>query len=163
MGCGKTTVGRNLAGLLGLPFIDLDDTVAARAGRSIPEIFRDDGEEAFRQLETEALVAVIAQPAAVVATGGGILTREENRTRMAAAGVSIWLHLPFETILERLGQEERRRRPLFQSAARARALYEERLPVYGQAEIKMELGAGESPETVAAAIASRIRGESCVT
>ena len=159
MGSGKTTVGQELAKLVELPFIDLDDTVAAQAGRSIGEIFAEDGEPVFRVLESQALALAAAAPPAVIATGGGVMTQPLNRTRMAAAGVSIWLHVPFRTIVARLSETEKRQRPLFHSEGVAQALYNERIGAYGRADIKIEVESGESPRQVATRIASKIRGE----
>ncbi len=159
MGSGKTTVGQELAKLLELPFLDLDDTVAAQAGRSIAEIFAEGGEQGFRTLESVALAAATEGPAAVIAAGGGLMTQPQNRARMAAAGVSVWLHVPFGTIVARLSEMEKRQRPLFDSESAAQALYNERLGAYGRADIKIEVESGESPRRVATRIASKIRGE----
>jgi shikimate kinase len=162
MGSGKTTVGRELAKLMKLPFLDLDDTVARQAGRSIAEIFAEGGEQRFRALESRALAAAAAAPPAVIATGGGLMTRPQNRARMAGAGVSVWLHVPFGTIVARLSEKEKGQRPLFHSESAAQALYNERLEAYGRADIKIEVESGESPRQVATRIASKIRGEQCV-
>lgn len=77
-GCGKTTVGTELACRLGRTFVDMDEEIVKRAGKSIPEIFAEDGEEAFRSVETEVLRELAPQSALVIATGGGVVTRERN-------------------------------------------------------------------------------------
>ena len=77
-GCGKTTLGKALAARLGRPFYDADTVLEQRAGRSIPEIFRCDGEAAFRALETQTLAELGKCSGAVIATGGGCVTRPEN-------------------------------------------------------------------------------------
>ncbi len=80
MGSGKTTVGRTLARALGREFVDLDRTVVKRAGRQIPEIFAENGEDYFRDLEHHALLdALRGRPRSVVACGGGVVVRPENR------------------------------------------------------------------------------------
>jgi len=92
MGVGKTTVGRRLARELQRPFADADEQLELRAGRIIPAIFRDDGEEAFRRLESEVLADLLgrAHPL-VVAAGGGVVTRPENRALMGRRAFVIWL------------------------------------------------------------------------
>jgi shikimate dehydrogenase len=77
-GCGKSTVGRALAQTMGRPFSDIDELIEAAAGKSIPEIFAEDGEEAFRQLETRILAEETKKNGLVIATGGGVVTRPEN-------------------------------------------------------------------------------------
>jgi len=77
-GCGKTTVGTELARRLGRKFVDMDEEIVKRAGKSIPDIFAGEGEEAFRSLETQVLRELAPQSALVIATGGGVVTRERN-------------------------------------------------------------------------------------
>lgn len=101
---GKTRLSRRLAESLKLPYIDLDAAIEARAGRTIPEIFADDGEVGFRWLETEALKQALAGSPGVLALGGGALLDEGNRHRAEAAGQVVCLRAGFDTIIERLGQ-----------------------------------------------------------
>ncbi|WP_432549496.1 shikimate kinase [Kineococcus esterisolvens] len=84
MGTGKTTVGRLLAEHLRLPFTDTDHVVEARAGRPVPEVFRTDGEEAFRDMEQAAVADVLAGEEAVVSLGGGACGRAATRERLRA-------------------------------------------------------------------------------
>ena len=84
-GCGKTTVGQRLAAELGLGFVDCDAEIEEKAGKTIPEIFAEDGEEIFRKWETEVLKDALKTPGKVVATGGGIVLREENRVALCRA------------------------------------------------------------------------------
>ena len=83
MGCGKSTLGQMLAKRLGRAFIDLDGEIERREGRSIPDIFAAEGDAGFRKYETAALLDALCADNAVIATGGGIVTREENIAAMA--------------------------------------------------------------------------------
>jgi len=94
MGAGKTTIGRRVAALLDRPFVDADDELAERSGRSVREWFEEDGEPIFRKAEAELLHTLLdaAEPV-VVATGGGVVIAEENRRRLTADDVTVvWLH-----------------------------------------------------------------------
>ena len=91
MGCGKSTMAGQLARLTGTPCLDLDAEIERREGRTIPEIFAADGDAGFRLCETAALRAVCAGVPHIVATGGGIVTRQENIDLMRAHGTVIWL------------------------------------------------------------------------
>lgn len=134
MGCGKSSTGRELAARLDARFIDLDGEIVAREGRSIPEIFREGGEEAFRAVELETLRAVLDEAEAasqdtVLALGGGALTRPEARQLVFDRSECVWLCARLDTIRERLGAADASR-PLFQDAE---ALFESRTPIYAQA------------------------------
>jgi shikimate kinase len=154
MGSGKTTVGRALAGALGWSFVDLDAEVEARAAMTVREVFARLGEPAFRELEHEALRDVIAAPPpVVVATGGGTFTFERNLALLQGAGVSVWLNPSFATIVRRIGTLGKRDRPLFRNEAEALALYQARLPAYRLAEHRIDVGADDSADEVAARVA----------
>lgn len=88
-GSGKTTIGKRLADRLWQPFIDTDDLVIKKAGKSIKEIFEQEGEQRFRDLETEVVREVCTQPETVIAFGGGALDREENREAIKQAGLRL--------------------------------------------------------------------------
>ncbi len=127
-GCGKTTVGRELARLSGKPFVDLDERIVDAAGTSIPEIFRQEGEETFRHLESMVLDDVCAQGGQIIATGGGAVLQKENRTAMRRTGRVYFLRrdlslLPKEgrPLSQKGSLEEmyRVRKPLYQAAADA--------------------------------------------
>lgn len=130
MGSGKSSVGRRLAKRLDIPLIDLDDYIVTKAGRSIPEIFAEQGEEAFRDMESEALREVLGKPA-VVATGGGVVMREENRELLKAHPPVIWLKASPEFLADRIDGDSNR--PLIaagETLKKLQALAEVRYPLY---------------------------------
>ena len=151
MGCGKSSTGRALAARLGARFVDLDEEIVARAGRPIPEIFRD-GEDAFRAVELETLRAVLdaadaAQGDTVLALGGGALTLPAARELIFSRTRCVWLRTRLETIRQRLGDADASR-PLF---ANADSLYARREPLYAQAPFAVDTD-GQSPDEVASEI-----------
>ena len=121
-GCGKSTIGRNLAKETGKKFVDADTEIELLAGKTIPEIFAQDGEEAFRLLETEVLTALGKQSGLVIATGGGCVTRERNYPLLHQNSRIIWL----KRCPTRLPTEGR---PLSQQTSPVE-LYEMRKPMY---------------------------------
>jgi shikimate kinase len=154
MGSGKTTVGRALAAALGWGFVDLDAEVEGRAAMTVREIFARLGEPAFRELEHAALCEVIDRAGpAVVATGGGTFTFERNLALVRGAGRSVWLNPSFATIVRRIGALGKQDRPLFRNEVEALALYRARLDAYREADHRVDVGAEETPEEVAARVA----------
>ena len=117
MGAGKSAAGPELARLLGLPFVDLDERVAAQAGASPGEIFARAGEAGFRELEATALEALCAEPPAVVALGGGAACSEASWRALRRAGVALRLDAPLSELARRLDADPRGRswRPLISS------------------------------------------------
>ena len=150
MGSGKTTVGRRLADKLGLSFEDTDAGVVRRTGRSIPEIFRGDGEAAFRAEESRVLREILGGPGSVVcACGGGSMESEENRALAAAGALVVWLHAPAGVCRSRIDAGTR---PLLAMRARFaaafEALFQARLSCYAEAA---DLAVGsDGPEELAA-------------
>ena len=132
MGCGKSTVGRLLAERMRLPLIDLDEEIARAAGKTIPEIFEQEGEAGFRARETAALERALAREDGVIATGGGIVTRAENIRMMREKGVVVWLCRPLEDMIADVRQDTR---PNLagDKAERMRTLYGQRERLYAAA------------------------------
>ncbi len=110
MGAGKTTIGRHLATELSLPFIDTDHEIEERCGADIPWIFDVEGEAGFRAREHKVLNDVCQNQPAVIATGGGIVMLEDNRTLLKEHGVTVYLHATVNQQLNRTGKD--RSRPL---------------------------------------------------
>jgi shikimate kinase len=103
MGAGKTTIGRRLARRLSRPFIDSDQQVELRTGRTVREIFESDGEPAFRVLEADALEEALDTPSpSVIAAAGGTVLSEANRDRMRAGGTVVWLRADPDTLARRV-------------------------------------------------------------
>jgi shikimate kinase len=113
MGTGKTTVGMRVAKSLGWRFVDTDRLIVRKAGKPIPRIFEESGEESFRDFETEVLRKCAEGAGQVISTGGGIVTRERNREILKEAGYVIWLKASPETIYERV--KNNRNRPLLKT------------------------------------------------
>lgn len=130
-GSGKSTVGRQLARRLGLPFRDSDHEVEARIGCSIREFFEREGEAAFRDVEEEVIRELTQAGPAVLATGGGAVLRPANREQLRSTGCVIYLRSLPEELFRRLRHDSQR--PLLQVAdplQKLRALYDERDPLY---------------------------------
>jgi len=108
MGSGKSAVARRLKTQLGLPRVDLDKNIEALAGKRIPRIFAEDGEEIFRQLETRALCEALSETQ-IVATGGGVVTREENRKVLRESAKSgamiVYLRAGAQALSQRIRQQ----------------------------------------------------------
>ncbi len=139
MGAGKTTVGRRLAQRLGLPFVDADTEIEKAAGKSIPEIFEEDGEEFFRAGEEKVIARLLDGGPQVLATGGGAWMREATRERVCEKGISIWLKADIEVLMERVMR--RPGRPLLETddpRVVMERLMEERYPLYALADITVE-------------------------
>lgn len=156
MGAGKSSVGQVLARRLGWRFVDLDQRIEVRAGRTIPEIFTHSGEEFFRGIETAALRELLAEFGhglpMVVALGGGVPGREENTALLASCGApQVFLDAPLEVLRERC-RETAPARPLFRDEQQARLLYESRQQHYLKAQLRVDT-TSRSVEEIAAHIA----------
>jgi shikimate kinase len=141
MGAGKTTNGKWLARQLGKKFIDMDAYIEQKTGTSITHIFELEGESGFRQREASALVELLALENQVIATGGGCILLEANRTLMQQCGLVVYMHIPPEMQLQRLLNDKKR--PLLQTDDRAERLQQlatVRNPLYAScADITLDL------------------------
>jgi shikimate kinase len=150
MGCGKTTVARELALQLACDFTDLDSFITQREGRSPADIIEEDGEPHFREVETRALRDVLQNhDADVVALGGGTWTVSANRSLITDHDCStIWLDAPFELCWQRIVTSSNTVRPLAPDHETARNRYQSRVESYKLAEGRITLTESDTPETI---------------
>jgi shikimate kinase len=136
MGAGKSSIGKRLAAALDLPFADADAEIEKAAGKTINEIFEENGEAYFRDGERRVIARLLKEGGKVLATGGGAFMNEETRARIAEAGISVWLKADLDLLMSRVARRDNR--PLLR-AENPRAVMEkliaDRYPVYAQADI----------------------------
>lgn len=135
MGAGKTTVGKKLAKRLGYFFIDTDSEIEKEQGCSITEIFKYGGEECFRDLETDILQKLQTKQNLVIATGGGMVLRNENRSLMQSLGTRVYLKVELQELMRRLKKDKKR--PLLQKSKPEEHILEmlqQRKSIYEEAE-----------------------------
>lgn len=150
MGAGKSTVGRRLASVLGVEFVDSDNEIAEAAGCSISEIFETYGEAMFRDLEKRVLLRLLSSEPCVIATGGGAFMNEEIRAAIKDHTLSIWLRADLPVLVERVSRRDTR--PLLKTGDKneiLERLMKERYPVYEQADITIDSNAGPHDTVVA--------------
>ncbi len=161
MGAGKTSVGRILASRLGWRFVDLDDRICEREKRSVPEIFRESGEEYFRRVESECLRELLEgagreKQNLVIALGGGAYVQTRNQEMIAAAGVPvIFLDAEPEELYRRCAPHKGTR-PLLGDENQFRQLYEARREGYRRAGVRIDTTA-LAPEQVAEEVAKNLK------
>jgi shikimate kinase len=149
MGVGKSTIGRKLAQLLGLPFHDADDEIEKAAQLSVTEIFERFGEAHFRDGERRVIARLLEAGPSVVATGGGAFVQPETRALIHQKGIAIWLDSDLATLVDRVSRRDNR--PLLRGGdpkeiiARLKA---ERGPAYSEAPIKVMSDAGPHGDAV---------------
>ncbi len=139
MGAGKTSVGRRLAEKLDIPFVDADHEIETAAGKSIPDIFADHGEDYFREGERRVIARLLENGKQVLATGGGAFMNDETRARVQQHGISVWLKADLDLLLKRVSK--RNDRPLLRQddpASVMKKLMDLRYPVYAEANITVE-------------------------
>lgn len=151
MASGKTTVGKALAERIGLPFIDVDEQIAVSAGKSIPSIFKDEGEIGFRARERRAVRDLVEGPAAVIATGGGTYADPTLRQLLRGAGKTVYLEASFELIQERMSEsKERGKRPMLKGPdpdLTIKRLLRDRSAAYRESDATIPVD-GQSPEAL---------------
>lgn len=136
MGAGKSSIGRRLAQVLGLGFVDSDDEIEKAANLTIPEIFERHGEAHFRDGERKVIARLLSEGGKVIAVGGGAFENPQTRTEVDEHGLSVWLKADFETLMTRV--RRRSHRPLLQTAdpeGTLRRLLEVRSPNYALADL----------------------------
>ena len=160
-GTGKSTVARQLALALGWDWVDADVEIELRAGKSIAAIFADDGENRFRDLESEVLADLATKTNTIIAAGGGVVLRETNRQQLRQCGHVIWLKALPTTILNRVAacSTSASRRPNLTTLGgetEVVRLLAERTPIYQQCA-NLEIDTEEkSPEEIAGEIIARL-------
>ena len=149
MGAGKTTIGKQLAQMLGYTFLDSDHEIEAHTGASIPLIFELEGEQGFRERETKMIDRLSQQNNIVMATGGGAVLREENRRMLVARGIVVYLAASLDQLYNRTRRDKNR--PLLQTGNprdKLASLIEEREPLYkAVADITVDTGRGNIKST----------------
>lgn len=155
MGCGKTTVGKVLAKTLGYSFVDLDELIEQTEGRSIPQIFKDSGEEYFRDLETKSIKSFGSDT--VIALGGGAVLRKENALAAKAQGELIYIETKFDTCFGRIKGDSNR--PLASNASYDELCtrYNSRAPIY-EAACSIKISGEGNAVQIANAIIEKVRG-----
>jgi shikimate kinase len=159
---GKTTLARHLAERLGWDWIDADVEIERRAGKSIARIFAEDGEPAFRDLESTVIAALCGQPRLVVAAGGGAPLREESRRTMRKSGQVVWLTAAPETILKRMTGDATTadRRPGLTNLPPLEEivqLLQRRAPIYRESAHLIVDTEGKSPEQLTEEILAQLK------
>jgi shikimate kinase len=155
MGAGKSVCGRMLARRLGRCFVETDDLIVSRDGRAIVDIFRQDGEDAFRRLEGDVLTALALKSGDVIATGGGLPCREGRMEALRALGTVVWLRGDLAELVER-ARRIGGRPMLERSPADVEALYRAREPYYARAHVTVDT-AGLGIDQVVARMLAALR------
>lgn len=155
MGAGKTAVGRTLAQLLDVPFLDSDQEIEAAAAMTVPEIFARDGEPFFRARETQVISRLLRGQACVLSTGGGAFLSATNRETISQRGVSVWLDADLDLLWSRV--RHRDTRPLLRTPdpkATLSDLYAQRVPEYSKSDVRVPCAPAVSLDLMAERVAS---------
>jgi len=146
MGSGKTTVGRELAARIDAPFFDLDELIESAEKMTIREMFAQKGEPYFRKRERDLLRSTKNLDAAVIATGGGTFTFDENIQFIQSEGLSVYLSAPYALLRSRIGSKDDR--PLFRDDISTHELYANRIRYYRMSDITIEIREEETPTEI---------------
>ena len=147
MGAGKTAVGRGLSQRLSVPFLDSDSEIETAANRTVPEIFKRDGEKFFRAREAEVIARLLEEKRGVLSTGGGAFLAQDNRIQITNRGVSVWLDADLDLLWHRVRLKDTR--PLLRTAdpfATLTKIYGNRVPTYAKADVVVKSISGLSIE-----------------
>ena len=154
MGCGKTTVGKILSRMLAWEYLDLDELIEKEAGKPIPVIFKEDGENVFRDLEYEAVASLAQRIRCVISAGGGTMVYERNRKAISPLDTVVFLDADFESCYNRIKNSNR---PLVQQHTKEEleSLFNQRKGAYLEAA-KITVDARFQPQAAAEEIAGRL-------
>lgn len=155
MGCGKTTVGKELAKILGASYIDSDDYIVRETGLSIPEIFDKFGEPHFRKIEADT-IAQLSLKKGVVACGGGAMLNPQTAETARKNGIVIFLDVPFEVCYERISGDTNRPIVMSSTKEQLKQRFDDRYPLY-KAHSSFTVDANKSPVMLAKEIAGLIK------
>jgi len=163
-GSGKSSVARHLAQSLDISWVDSDDVIEEQAGKSIRQIFADDGEAEFRRLECDVVRELTSRPSLIIAAGGGAILAEENRQQMKSSGPVVWLQARAATLADRIQQDDTTadRRPSLTGQSVTEevvAVLRQRLPLYQDAATNIVDTEGMTPEQVTAEIVAQLSAE----
>lgn len=156
MGCGKTTVGRVLADMLELGYEDMDAYIEKKAGMSIPQIFAEKGEDAFRRMETEA-VAELGKAGGVISCGGGAMLKDINAGTAAKYGTVVYIDVPYDVCYGRISGDTNRPIVMANTKESLEEIYNDRAPLY-LAHSQVRADGNKSPEDIAADIKAKVNG-----
>jgi shikimate kinase len=154
-GAGKSTIGSMVAEALGVPFLDVDSDIEAVAGKPIPDIFIDDGEEHFRKLETRAVIAALERFDGVLALGGGAVLAPENRAALAGHTV-VYLVVDVPDAISRVGLGQGRPLLALNPRATLRHLLSQRRPLYEEVATITVNTDGRTPEEITADVLKQL-------
>ena len=158
MGAGKTRVGREIAMILDMPFVDADREIENAAGCSVQEIFEMYGEQGFREGELRVIERLLQEGPLVLATGGGAFINEKTRENIKESSVSVWLRADLDLLVERTGRTNHR--PLLQNTDPRKVLQElmnKRDPIYALADITVECKAKITPRAMGHVVVDAVR------
>ena len=157
-GAGKSSVGRRVAEQLGVPFADSDALIESRAGTTVSDIFVNQGEAAFRDLEVETIAQAMREQTGVLSLGGGAVMREETRDRLAGTKV-VWLRVSVNDAVHRVGMNTARPLLLGNVRGTLSAMLEQRNPVYEAVATDVVDTGGRNLREVTEAVVGVVRGE----
>jgi len=155
-GAGKSTVGAAVAGLLGVPFVDSDAIIEERAGKPIPEIFFDDGEDAFRAMERAAIADALSGFNGILALGGGAILNDATRAMLADQTV-VYLSVELSDAVKRVGLGAGRPLLAVNPRATLKYLLDQRRPLYAEVATYTVATDGREPAEIAAEVAALLK------